>query len=446
MPQTTYISKTEFISIFFSNLDNMKIDYFVFGEYQSLPDSTNGSDIDIIVTQNDAHKLLKEIAELTQKYNVVFASMYRNSKVLMLRVITVDWGLQLDVLIGGLYYRDKEYYPLITLQKHVIRHNKIRVLENNFSNYVGFFKEIIHNGHAKQKYLNAFWLAKENIKEEVRHDIESVYSVKVWKAIEMCKSQEELNLNGGGIQELILYSLGKQAWWQSIGYYAQRMKRLIQPKPGYVIVVEGTDGSGKSAIIDSLTPWLNDCFHNTVVYNHLRPHMLPDIAVVLGKRKNDMKVEVVDNPHAGKESGLIGSLMRWTYYLHDYTWGYLFKVYLKIKVRSYFYIFDRYYYDYYIDSKRSLTSLPRWILRLGELFVPKPDIILCLGGDPVKIYARKPETSLEEVSRQTDELKRFAARRKNAVWIDTTQPIENSIRDAKTAILKMMSTRFKDVL
>lgn len=446
MPQTTYISKTEFISIFFSNLDNMKIDYFVFGEYQSLPYSTNGSDIDIIVTQNDAHTLIKTIAEITQKYNVVLASMYCNSKVLMLRMITADWGLQLDVLIGGLFYRNKEYYPLTTLQKHVIRHNGIRVLEYNFSNYVGFFKEIIHNGYAKHKYLNAFWLAKENKKEDVRHDIESVYSTKVWETIEMSTSREELNQKGKIIQRVILYSLGKQVWWQSIGYYAQRMKRLLQPKPGYVVVVEGTDGSGKSTVIDTLTPWLNDCFHNTVVYNHLRPHMLPDIAVVLGKRKSDMKVDVVDNPHAGKESGFIGSLMRWMYYLHDYTWGYLYKVFLKIKVRSYLYIFDRYYYDYYIDSKRSLTSLPRWILRFGELFVPKPDVILCLGGEPEKIYARKPETSLEEVARQTEELKRFASRRNNAVWIDTTQPIENSVRDAKSAILNMMSTRFKDVL
>ena len=62
------------------------------------------------------------------------------------------------------------------------------------------------------------------------------------------------------------------------------------------------------------------------------------------------------------------------------------------------------------------------------------------------IYARKPETSLVEVTRQTDELKRFASKRKNAVWIDTTKPIEESVADAKSAILKMMSTRFKNVL
>ena len=109
-------------------------------------------------------------------------------------------------------------------------------------------------------------------------------------------------------------------------------------------------------------------------------------------------------------------------------------------------IFDRYYYDYYIDAWRYLVSLPRWILRAFEIFVPKPDVILCLGGNPDIIYSRKPETTLEEVIRQTDELKRFASVRSNAVWIDTTQPIDNSVLDAKRAILSALSKRFRKVL
>ena len=50
----------------------------------------------------------------------------------------------------------------------------------------------------------------------------------------------------------------------------------------------------------------------------------------------------------------------------------------------------------------SLTQHPKTINE-----IPKPDIILCLGGDPEKIYNRKPETSLEEVTRQTSALKDF---------------------------------------
>jgi N-acylglucosamine 2-epimerase len=56
-------------------------------------------------------------------------------------------------------------------------------------------------------------------------------------------------------------------------------------------------------------------------------------------------------------------------------------------------------------------------------FAPAPDLILCLGGDPEKIYAGKPETSLEEVQRQMSALKKFCADNHKAVWIDTTKSV-----------------------
>jgi thymidylate kinase len=78
--------------------------------------------------------------------------------------------------------------------------------------------------------------------------------------------------------------------------------------------------------------------------------------------------------------------------------------------------------------------------------VPKPDLIICLGGDPHKIYERKPETSIEEVTRQIDALNTFCMKKKNAVWVDTTQPIEKSVNDVMAAIVEMMSKRFVNTL
>lgn len=443
----TAVSKEYFLSQLFAEFNQTQIDYFVIGEYLMLPEDTGGSDIDIVVSYNDSKQLIQMLCEMVDNNRITLASHYSNQNTRMFRLITQSWGVQIDILIGGLYYRGGNYYPWENLKNHVVDYNGIKVLERQYGFCVDYFKEIIHNGHAKSKYCEALFGAIQTNELDVKQEVETCFSKDTWKIIKSnASSAETLNLSGKQIRQTILRHRKNACLKKSLSYYISRIGRLFQPKPGYVIVVEGTDGSGKSTIINALSPWLNECFHKTVEYNHLRPHMLPDIAVLFGKRKNDIKVEVVGNPHTGKESGLIGSLMRWTYYLHDYIWGYLFKVYLKIKVRSYVYIFDRYYYDYYIDSKRSFTSLPRWTLRLGELFVPKPDIILCLGGDPEQIYARKPETSLEEVKRQTEELKRFAAKRKNAVWIDTTQPMENSIRDAKTAILHVMSRRFKNIL
>lgn len=217
-------------------------------------------------------------------------------------------------------------------------------------------------------------------------------------------------------------------------------------KKGLVIIVEGTDGSGKSFIIDHVTPCLEKKSRNTVVYNHLRPNWLPDLAVVLGKRKKSVpgdEIQVVDNPHAGKQSGFVMSLVRWGWYMLDYTFGYMKKVWIPIHSKSKVFIFDRYYYEFYLDQKRSHVKLPNWVVGFGELFLPKPDLILCLGGDPEKIYARKPETSLEEVTRQTNALMDFSKKRKNAVWIDTTMKPEESIDATMKAIMDVMGKRFK---
>lgn len=440
------IAKGIFISSLFSELEILGVDYFVMGEYKHLPDDTCGSDIDIVVDGVKPSWLRWHIAAFAKKCGVILASYYRNKNAELFRFITQDWGVQIDFLINGLFYRGVQYFPIVNLKNHIILHNGIRVLEQQYGFYVDFFKEIIHNGCAKPKYCEALIKYVSDCEEQAHAEIIACYSTQVWTLIQQNLSVTKLNEKGLDIRRAALQSFSKcEIVSQKIIYSFMQLGRLTQSSPGYVIAVEGTDGSGKSAIINSVTPWLNECFHNSVRYNHLRPHLMPDIGVILGKRKDDGQVAVVDNPHSQKPSGFIGSLVRWIYYLHDYTWGYLAKVWTKIRTRSYVFVFDRYYYDYYIDSIRSRTILPHWFLRIGEIFVPKPDVILCLGGAPEMIYARKPETSLEEVTRQTDELKRFATRRKNAVWINTTQPIENSIRDAKTAILKMMSTRFKDV-
>jgi len=211
----------------------------------------------------------------------------------------------------------------------------------------------------------------------------------------------------------------------------------MKSKKGLVIAVEGTDGSGKSFIINAITPKIEKLGYE-VIYNHLRPNAIPDLGVLLGKKKAKKKGEVivVSDPHKGKQSGLLGSLFRWGYYMIDYTFGYMKNVWLYKNGKVF--IFDRYYYEYYFDQKRSRTNLPLWIVRIGECLIPSPDVILCLGGDPEKIYARKPETSLEEVQRQTDVLKAFCENHLNAVWIETTVEPTKSIDSAMNAINKTM--------
>ncbi len=438
--------RNEFLYNFLSRLEQTGITYAVMRGWNDIPESMSGGDLDLCIDKDQYDKVRQIIREIQIRTDGVLISFLDNLMMPKYVLLGRDWGIQIDVCLSDVQYHCVNILPEEYIQTNTIRYNGYNVLSSEADAYLAFFKEILNNGYCqKERYVSNL---RKQIKEVPLTQIKENLSNYSDETVSMLREQV---LDDNRHRYPVLAKAMRKDILPVINIRYMRnqlmkWKRLFR-HPGYVIAVLGTDGSGKSAIIGAITPWLDEAFHNGVTYKHLRPGLLNDIAVVLGKRKADApKQEVVENPHSGKQSGFIGSMLRLMYYLMDYMFGYLKLIWPQIVMHTKVFIFDRYYYDYYIDQRRSLINLPKWIIRLGEIFVPKPDVILCLGGDPEKIFARKPETSLEEVTRQTEELKRFAARRKNAVWIDTTQPIENSIHDAKSAILNMMSKRFKDVL
>ena len=58
-------------------------------------------------------------------------------------------------------------------------------------------------------------------------------------------------------------------------------------KVGLTIAFIGTDGSGKSTIIDHVVPWLNSININGVHYEHLRPNWLPPLRALKGSSTSD---------------------------------------------------------------------------------------------------------------------------------------------------------------
>ena len=198
-----------------------------------------------------------------------------------------------------------------------------------------------------------------------------------------------------------------------------------------MVVFLGTDGSGKSSIIDAISPVLKAGPYARVRYGHLRPTLMPPLAAVFGRARPGGPVT---DPHGGQPSGFFGSLFRIAYYTLDYILGYWFRIYPVMVKEDCLWIFDRYFYDYLFDSKRSLIALPEWIIRFFVWFIPQPDLVLCLGTDARTIHDRKPELPLEEIERQLSVLRKFCSASSRAVWIDTGKTIEESAADVSSVI------------
>ncbi|MFB3917500.1 MAG: hypothetical protein ACE14M_12270 [Terriglobales bacterium] len=209
----------------------------------------------------------------------------------------------------------------------------------------------------------------------------------------------------------------------------RRIKRFSQPT-GVFVAVMGSDGSGKSSVIDAMQSTVAGAFRNSATY-HLRPDCF--------RTARRMGIPVT-NPHANPPRGLAASIAKIAYFAADYCFGYWIKLRPKL-VRSTLIVFDRYFHDLLVDPRRYRYGAPTYLARLVGHVIPKPDVWIFLDAPAEVLQQRKPEVSHEESVRQRDAYLDMAGGLRNAFVIDATQPLERVIADVNKAILTFLAER-----
>lgn len=432
-----------FLTSFFENLNSTGIFYSVLRNSDNLPYSTNGSDLDILINKSDKVIFYKLLIDIAGRYNgniVSFINSNSCPRICVLGYKDLPWGIMIDLHYDLIGYRGHTLFTnKIIVKNTFLNNNNISVLDDKIISLNGIFKELLNNGICDVKYFKSFKtsLLDNVFLKNVFNEINKPALVNVISNFKEISYSEQSMKNYSKVLKL---SFPKKKI-EPLDLLV-KLSRLLK-QPGFTIAFLGTDGSGKTSIIENIKPFLSDSFHNSVYYEHMRPNKFPSIAKLFGKKEEF--TETVSNPHGSSSSGFFGSLARWLYYLLDYTFGFYLKVWSKKSIKSCVWIFDRYYYDFLIDPKRARMKLPKIIFKLGQFLIPEPDLILCLGSEGHVIHKRKPELTLEEVNRQIYELKNFSQSHNRAVWIDTGKDIETSSKDAIDAITNMMGKRFMNV-
>jgi len=192
------------------------------------------------------------------------------------------------------------------------------------------------------------------------------------------------------------------------------IKKINLNISGKFIVFLGTDGSGKSYIINKIkkkrcNPFIKSYSFHFRYYSHS-----------FQKDKQNNKLD--NNPHNKKTYISLVSFFKIFYLSIEYIYGYFF-IARSLKKNGSLIIFDRYFHDMLIDRRRYRLNCNYLIIYFFSLLIPKPDYFIILNPPLKIIRSRKKELTYNETTRQMQEYIKFANKNKNTLIIDSSRPI-----------------------
>lgn len=188
--------------------------------------------------------------------------------------------------------------------------------------------------------------------------------------------------------------------WKNRMAYCLDAIREHRPRKGFTITFSGVDGAGKSTVIETMRRQIEKRYRRkTVVLRH-RPALLPMLSAWKEGRAKAERMAAQRLPRQGRNKSVISSLLRFAYYFTDYLLG-QFVVYLRYVCRGYVVIYDRYYFDFINDGKRSNILLPASFTRSLYRLLLKPRFNFFLYADAETIISRKKELDKETIRQLT---------------------------------------------
>lgn len=441
--------QSRILQTLFTRLNETGIDYCVLRNYASLPDSLEGSDLDLLAKPSDAKTILSVLESVVRDFNGKCLCDYAVHACILRYGGFVEgqwWFLPID-LFTHLEFRGLPYLNVTAVLDCSQMKNGVRVASRPDADIITFLKNLLFKGRVQRELIQKAYEAYHSKEQRYEPILREVFEARTVNNLKNLLSEENKAYIVSSLahrlrKSLLLHSLQKRPLWTLWRRSCNGTKRIrrIFHRPGFWAVVLGVDGSGKSTLLEAVKPVMESALHNRIHQEHIRPHWLPSLARLFGRTETEGPV---CDPHASRPSGFFGSLFRLIYYSLDYTIGFWRKVYPVLVKSPSFYVFDRYYYDFFLDPRRVRMSLPKWIIEAIGRIIPEPDLILCLGTQADKIHARKPELPTEEVHKQIVSLKRFCFAHPHAVWIDTGGSIEESADQALMAITNAMASRYQ---
>ncbi len=213
----------------------------------------------------------------------------------------------------------------------------------------------------------------------------------------------------------------------TMSYYTDVIRSFFV-SGGFIVTFSGVDGAGKTTILSDIREKLEKNLRREVVVLRHRPSLLPILSAWrYGKVKAELK-SVSQLPRQGTNASIAASLFRFGYYYVDYLIGQWF-IYIKYVCRGKIVIYDRYYFDFIADAKRSNIALPAEWVKRGYALIMSPAFNFFLFAAPEVILSRKQELAAVDISLLTGSYHQLFDGLQKESTTAVYQSIENNSRE-----------------
>lgn len=394
--------KKNFIDLtnLFKELNKKNVTYCVLRNFDDLPRVYLGQDVDLYVSIDHKNLFFEILLNFAKKNKLInsknyfteYSSHYRfGSQIANFLFLPID-------AIYEYKWNGITIIETDTIKKNIINYKKIKVLNKNISVAITLIKKILFNQeHDKVKLIR-------DLKSFAKDNTDNLFFDKYCKNFFSYIKKNTFHKQRDGFfyfyyirGALIFFIVSNKfflfPFFSFIFAQINKIKYYSSRNTSAFVVFLGPDGSGKSTVISKISKYFQYFFRKKTFNYHTK---------ISGKNQ-----DAVANPYSKKQYQYPLSILKLFYFLAHYYFTYLFCIKLKLsRSSSGLIIFDRFYYDLATDPRR-LRMKNHKILEKLFRFLPKPDMVVILIGDPNEISSRKNEISPNDVKKQVISLKRL---------------------------------------
>jgi len=394
--QTEASMRKVFVRQFVNRLANTRYAFLKYN-YDRIDDLPETSDIDMVVLKSDLPQMVEYLKKVNYAEKV---KVFRKSYMTSVELFFSDGSfLNIDLIHKfirkGLNYLDNKKILLTACA------NQERVMTTNPQFNI--------------EYLMLFFtLNGASIPPKYKQYFDQFSFIQKQQTLSYIKSYYELNINttddvftyNNEIRDQLINTLKKDTRNRGVSRFLNQLKYMVDTlkslinKKGLTITVSGVDGAGKSTMIAQLKNKLEYKFRREVVVLRHRPSLFPILSSYkYGKTQAENKAANT-LPRQGTNRGVLSSVLRLAYYYTDYLIG-QFVIYFRYVIRGKIVIYDRYYFDFINDSKRSNINMNQRFMKKLYAFLIKPKLNFFLYADSEVIRKRKQELDSQTIDELT---------------------------------------------